>query len=140
MVIEFEEALKVAKECASKRTGDDHPVVLRYERQDNFFFQFSTTKGELGIIVDPYGEVGHCFEERPPDEGGPAVTRADAVSKALESLDGGKVTYIKAKSGGYEVEVDWEPKGTYVLFVDREGIVHRQKCTVLTRNPDLDVP
>lgn len=138
MAIEFEEALKIAKECVAKRTGDENPAVLRYERQNNFFFQFRTLKGDLDIIVDPYGEVGHCFEERPSEEE-TMITRQDAVVKALEFIGGGKVTYIKAKSGGYEIEVERGGKDVVELFVDREGIVHRQKCTVLTRNPELDV-
>jgi hypothetical protein len=139
MAIEFEEALKIAKECITKRTGDKNPQVLRYERQENFFFQFRTLKGDLDIIVDPYGEVGHCFEEKTSEEVETNLSREGAVSKALEFVGGGKVTYIKAKSGGYDVEVDKGSKGLVELFVDKEGMVHRQKCTVLTRNPELDV-
>jgi hypothetical protein len=140
MVIEFEEALKVAKDCATNRTGDENPIVLRFERQENFLFQFRTTKGDLNIIVDPYGEVGHCFGERPSEEEETiTLTRQDAVSKALDFLGEGKVAYIKSKSGGYEVEIEREKKGPVDLFVDKEGMVHRQKCTALTRNPELDV-
>jgi hypothetical protein len=140
MVVEFEEALRIAKECVGKRTGDSGPTVLRYELRDNYFFQFRTLKGDIDIIVDPRGEVGHCFEEQPSDEPPePMLKQQDAVEKALCFLGDGKVERIKAKDGGYEVEVYRDERGTEVLFVDSEGMVHRQKCSVLTKNLALDI-
>ena len=139
MVVEFDEAYGIAKECVSKRTGDLHPTLLRYELKDTFFFQFRTSKGDMDIIVDPLGEVGQCFKEGPSEETEPPLTRQDAVHLALSSLGGGKVGLLKMRDGGYEVEVDRGDKGTYMVFVDREGMVHRQKCSVLTRNLAQDI-
>ncbi len=140
MVVGFEDALRIAKECVGKMTGDNEPIVLRYELRDNYFFQFRTLKGDIDIIVDPRGEVGHCFEEQPSDEPPePTLRQQDAVEKALCFLGDGKVERIKAKGGGYEVEVDRDEQGTVVLFVDSDGMVHRQKCSVLTKNLALDI-
>jgi hypothetical protein len=140
MVVKFEEALSIARECISKRTGDVDPTVLRYELKDNFFFQFRTSKGNLDIIVDPRGEVGHCFEEWPPDEPPePSISQQEAADKALDFLGDGRVDMIKARAGGYEVEVDRGEQGTVVLFVDRGGMVRREKCSVLTRNLTADI-
>jgi hypothetical protein len=140
MVVDFEEALRIARECVSRRTGDSGPIVLRYELRDNYFFQFRTLKGDIDIIVDPRGEVGHCFEEQPSDEPQePTLKQQDAVEKALCFLGDGKVERIRSKGGGYEVEVDRDEGGTELLFVDSEGMVHRQKCSVLTKNMAQDI-
>ncbi len=140
MAVVFEEALRIAKECVGKRTGDSEPTLLRYQLRDNYFFQFRTLKGDIDIIVDPRGEVGHCFEEQSSDEPQePMLKQQDAVEKALCFLGDGKVERIKAKGGGYEVEVDRDQQGTVMLYVDREGMVHRQKCSVLTKNLALDL-
>jgi hypothetical protein len=138
--IEFEEALSIARKCVEKKTGDRQPMLLRYEISGDHVFQFQTTSGDHHIIIDRFGKVGHCYieEKSEPSESPFEIPQRVAVENALAYLREGRVQRVKARSGGYEVEV--ERSGTLVqVFVDRKGTVHSPKRSQLSRDLAADI-
>lgn len=141
MDIDFDEALRIARRCVADRTGDRDAVVIGYERGEDHYFQFHTRKGDRGVVVDKHGRTRHCFEE---DRGeaygiGGSVAQREAIDKALGFIGEGRVDRIKVKDEGYEVDIDRGGEGLYRVFIDREGMVHEQKCSMLSRNLAADI-
>jgi hypothetical protein len=141
MDIDFDEALRVARRCIADRTGDRDAVITGYEKGDDHYFQFRTRKGDRGVVVDNNGTTRHCFEEDRGDvsRSGGSVTQKDAVDKALCFTGDGRVERVKVKDEGYEVDIGRGNAGTFRVFVDREGMVHEQKCSLLSRNLAADI-
>jgi hypothetical protein len=141
MDIGFDEALRVARRCIADRTGDHEAAVIGYEKGEDHYFQFHTVKGDRGVVVDKRGVTRHCFAEDRDEAsgGGGDVTKGDAVDKALCFLGDGRVERVRVKDEGYEVDVDRGDEGTFRVFVDREGMVHGQKCSRLSRNLAADI-
>lgn len=141
MDIDFDEALGVARRCVANRTGDRDAVVIKYEKGEDHYFQFRTRRGDRGVVVDRSGRTRHCFEEDRDEvpQRGRDIGQRDAIDKALEFIGDGKVERIKVKDDGYEVDIDRGDKGIYRIFVDWEGMVHEQKCSLLSRNLAADI-
>ncbi|MBI0582611.1 MAG: hypothetical protein ISF22_00130 [Methanomassiliicoccus sp.] len=139
MSIEFSEALAIARQCVLSRTGDSDAVMLRYEKGDAHLFQFHTSKGDLDVRVDMNGEIGPCTPSNAEEAPERSVSTQDAVDKALCFIGDGRVERIRTKDGGYEIDVDREKDGIVRVFVDREGMVHGQKCSNLSRNLAVDI-
>jgi hypothetical protein len=140
MDIDFDEALRVARRCVADRTGDHDAVVARYEKGEDHYFQFHTRKGDRGVVIDRKGTARHCFEEDLDDiPPGKNITQREAVERALEFIGNGTVERVKAKEEGYEVDIEQEEKGTFRVFVERGGMVHPQKCSLLSRNLAADI-
>jgi hypothetical protein len=140
MDIDFDEALGVARRCIANRTGDRDPVVIRYEKGEDHYFEFRTRKGDRGVVVDRSGRTRHCFEEdREEAPQGWDIGQRDAINRALEFIGDGKVERVKVKDDGYEIDIVRGDQGIYRIFVDREGMVHEQKCSMLSRNLAADI-
>jgi hypothetical protein len=138
--IEFEEALSIARKCVEKKTGDRQPMLLRYEISGDHVFHFQTAAGDHHIIIDRFGKVGHCYAEEKPEhsEGPPELPQRVAVEKALAYLREGRVQRVKARNGGYEVEVE-RGEAPIQVFVDRKGTVHSPKRSLLSRDLAADI-
>ncbi len=141
MEVDFDEALGVARRCIANRTGDREAVVIRYEKGEDHYFEFRTRKGDRGVVVDRSGRTRHCFEEDLEEvpSGARDISQRDAIDRALEFIGDGKVERVKVKDEGYEVDIDRGDKGTYRIFVERDGMVHEQKCSMLSRNLAADI-
>jgi len=140
MDVGFDRALQVARQCIAERTGDREATMIRYEKGEDHYFEFRTLKGNRGVVVDKRGETRHCFaEDRDETSGSADVSKRDAVDKALCFLGAGRVQRVRVKEEGYEVDVDRGEEGTFRVFVDREGMVHGQKCSQLSRNLAVDI-
>ncbi|MDW5564256.1 MAG: hypothetical protein SA339_13660 [Methanomassiliicoccus sp.] len=140
MDVGFDEALRVARQCIADRTGDREAMVTRYERGKDHYFQFATRKGDRGVVVGRNGITRHCFREDRDETLAPReMSQNEAVERALGFIGEGEVETIKARGGGYEVDVDRGAEGRFRLFVDREGTVHCQKCSELSRNLAADI-
>ena len=141
MDIDFDEALGVARRCIANRTGDRDAVVIRYEKGEDHYFEFHTRKGDRGVVVDRSGRTRHCFEEDYEEvpRGARDIGQRNAIDRALEFIGDGKVERVKVKDEGYEVDIDRGDKGTYRIFVERDGMVHEQKCSMLSRNLAADI-
>lgn len=141
MDIDFDEALGVARRCIANRTGDRDAVVIRYEKDEDHYFKFRTRKGDRGVVVDRSGRTRHCFEEGREEvsQAGRVISQREAIDKALGFIGEGKLVRTKVKDEGYELDVDRGDKGIYRIFVERDGMVHEQKCSLLSRNLAADI-
>jgi hypothetical protein len=113
--------------------------MIRYEKGADHYFQFRTLKGDRGVVVDKRGLTRHCFEEDRTEALPGEITHQEAVNKALFLTGDGRVEMVRTRKDGYEVDIDLGEKGTYRVFVDREGMVHEQKCSQLSRNLAADL-